>query len=69
MSSLTTSESMTLHVSCTRLSEVLTCCPPGPDERENFHTSSFAGMVRPGTTSRSMPSVWSNRAENGTLLA
>ncbi len=53
-SSVSTTESATFHVSCTRLSDVLTCCPPGPDERENLHWSSEAGMVRAGDTSRSM---------------
>ncbi len=40
--------------SSTRLSEVFTCCPPGPDERENRQRSSDAGIVSAGDTSRSM---------------
>jgi len=47
-----------LHVSCTRLSEVLTCWPPGPDDRENRHCSSAAGIVSWGVTSRSMRQAW-----------
>lgn len=48
-------ESPTFQKSSTRLSEVLTCCPPGPDERENRQPSSEAGIVSAGDTSRSMP--------------
>lgn len=47
-------ESLTFQESSTRLSEVLTCCPPGPDERENRQTSSDEGIVSAGETSRSM---------------
>ena len=43
-----------LHDSSTRLSEVLTCCPPGPDERENRQPSSEAGIVNAVDTSRSI---------------
>lgn len=42
------------HESSTRVSEVLTCWPPGPDERENRQPSSDAGIVSAGETSRSM---------------
>lgn len=47
-------ESAIFQESSTRLSEVFTCCPPGPDERENRHRSSDAGIVSAGETSRSM---------------
>jgi len=40
--------------SSTRLSDVLTCWPPGPEERENRQPSSEAGIVSTGDTSRSM---------------
>ena len=53
-SSDSATESTMFQVSSTRLSEVLTCWPPGPDERENRQPSSAAGIVRAGDTSRSM---------------
>jgi hypothetical protein len=48
------SESLIFHESSARLSEVLTCWPPGPDDRENRQRSSDAGIVSSGNTSRSM---------------
>lgn len=36
--------------SWTRLSEVFTCWPPGPEERENRQPSSAAGIVSWGDT-------------------
>ena len=53
-SSESTADSTTFHESSTRLSEVLTCWPPGPDERENRQPSSDDGIVSAGNTSRSM---------------
>ena len=47
-------EVQTFQKSSTRLSEVLTCCPPGPDDLENRQPSSEAGIVSAGDTSRSM---------------
>lgn len=47
-------EAATFHESSTRLSEVLTCWPPGPEDRENRQPSSDAGIVSAGDTSRSM---------------
>lgn len=44
----------TFHVNSARLSVVLTCWPPGPDERENRQLSSAAGIVSDGGISRSM---------------
>jgi hypothetical protein len=44
----------TFQKSSTRLSEVLTCCPPGPDDLENRQPSSDAGIVSAGDTSRSI---------------
>ena len=32
-------------LSCTRESAVLTPCPPGPDDRENFTTNSACGIT------------------------
>src|SRR5690625_1601012 len=44
---------MMRHDSSTRVSVVLTCWPPGPDERENRQVNSFAGMTRRSSISRS----------------
>lgn len=54
-SSRRTAEVPMFHESSARLSEVFTCCPPGPDDRENRQASSEAGIVSVGDTSRSMP--------------
>ncbi|MBE1459076.1 hypothetical protein H4W79_003290 [Nocardiopsis terrae] len=35
----------TSNDSDTRVSEVLTCCPPGPEDRENRHVNASAGTV------------------------
>lgn len=50
-------DSAMFQESSTRLSEVLTCCPPGPDEREKRQLSSEAGIVSAPDTSRSMQQV------------
>ena len=52
--SVNASEVATFQDSSALLSVVLTCCPPGPDERENRQPSSEAGIVRVGEISRSM---------------
>ncbi len=52
-SSLSAEDSAAIQVSCTRLSDVLTCCPPGPEDLENFHCNSDAGIIRSAATSRS----------------
>ena len=57
-----TVESSTFQRSSTRLSEVLTCCPPGPDDRENRQPSSAAGIVSAGDTSKSMQQALHTRA-------
>ena len=41
------------NVTVARESVVLTLCPPGPDERVNFHSSSAAGIVTADVTTRS----------------
>ncbi len=41
----------------TLLSVVLTDCPPGPEERENFQDSSDAGITIPRRISRSSAMV------------
>ena len=52
--SVNASEVATFQESSALLSVVLTCCPPGPDERENRQPSSEAGIVREAEISRSM---------------
>ena len=63
-SSESTAESPTFHESSTRLSEVLTCWPPGPDERENRQPSSDEGIVSAGDTSRSIQPALHNMGVN-----
>ncbi len=58
-----TAEPAMFQESSTRVSVVLTCWPPGPDERENLQWSSEAGIVSVGDTSRSIKQVlhgWSD---------
>lgn len=57
-SSLSAEDSAAIQVSCTRLSDVLTCCPPGPEDLENFHCNSDAGIIRSAATSRSTEQAW-----------
>lgn len=45
-------------MSSTLLSEVLTCWPPGPEDRENRQLSSAAGITSEGETDTSMVPVW-----------
>ena len=52
--SVNASDVATFQESSALLSVVLTCCPPGPDERENRQPSSEAGIVREGEISRSI---------------
>ena len=49
-----TCDSPMFQESSTRLSVVLTCCPPGPEDRENRQPSSAAGIVSERDTSKSM---------------
>jgi len=56
-----TFDSTTSQNSSTRLSDVFTCWPPGPDDREKRHPSSDAGMVSAGETWRSMHLAWHGR--------
>src|SRR5699024_1289532 len=51
-----TAEVGTAHESSARVSEVFTCCPPGPEEREKRHWSSAAGMTNSADTCTSTPS-------------
>jgi len=61
--SLSAWEPATSHHSSIRVEEVLTCCPPGPPEREARNSSSASGTRRAGETSRKAASdmVESNR--------
>ncbi len=68
-SSESASESATFHVSSTRLSEVLTCWPPGPDDRENRQLSSDAGIVSADDTFRSIHQALHNRNPVGIRVA
>ena len=55
----------TFQSSSTRLSDVFTCWPPGPEERENRQPSSEAGIVSAGDTSRSMHQALHTVGEGG----
>ncbi|VXB70629.1 hypothetical protein PSCLAVI8L_180044 [Pseudoclavibacter sp. 8L] len=54
LSSVSTRDSLMFQESSTRLSVVLTCCPPGPEDREKRQPSSAAGIVSERDTSKSM---------------
>ena len=47
-SSVSVGERATSHQTSTRVDEVLTCCPPGPPEREARNSSSESGRSRSG---------------------
>lgn len=53
-SSVSAADFATFQLSSTLLSEVLTCCPPGPEDREKRQPSSAAGTVSAGVISRSI---------------
>src|SRR5580704_14635416 len=42
------------NLSCAALDTLLTFCPPGPDERMNFHSNSSSGMTMSGAMIRGM---------------
>src|SRR4051794_18855576 len=61
-SSLRTAEPAMSQLSSTRLSVVLTPCPPGPDDRLNRSISSASGTTRPSGSPRA-----GRRTRSGTL--